>query len=204
MGFILTTMKNYIVLSLAVITFFTSCQPILRTVTGIKKPEVESYKSIENYIHENNLPIKIDENYFLTKNEDYKSLAKFRDSLFRLPDIYLFNKQGQFIEENQYCTSLKIELSDKPNQNYYEKILKIDSLQSKEKTIKNLEILMNDKNGEKIILNSNENIAIVLWAKFLGKKNKKFLNDTKQQLENTDENINIYFLNIDTLESWEE
>ena len=183
---------------------FLGCQPILRGITGIKKPQVESYKSIDEYISDNNLPIDSDKSLFLSKKADYKNLSNLRGEMFRLPDIYLFNSKGQFIEENNFCMALKTELKNNPNENYYKEIFRVDSLISHEKTIKDLESILIKSNGAKVNLNQDNNIAVILWAKFLNRKNKKHIINAKEQLENSDNSVSIYYLNIDELETWKE
>lgn len=195
--------KNIIYIFVSVIVF--SCQPILRTVTGIKKPKIESFESIKDYIENNNLPIETSRNLFLSSNDDYKKLSKLRDSLFRLPDIYLFNKSGWFLEENLFCLSLKKQSINKLDNNYFNQIFKTDSIISKTKKITYLEKFLITSEKENVIFDNESDIAIILWAKFLGdKKNSKHIIESKRSLEDVDNTISIYYLNIDTLDFWDE
>jgi len=181
------------------------CQPILRTVTGIKKPKIESINSIENYIDEINLPIAKSKNFYLSENSDYKKLSIFRDTLFRLPDIYLFNTSGAFLEENLYCLTLKSQNKVNSETNYFNEIYKVDSIVSKNKDIKILEEFLINSDKKSVLFKKNKNIALILWAKFLGnKKNLKHIINSKKRLEDASNPIDIYYLNIDTLENWEE
>ena len=195
--------KSFLVLSL--ILAFASCQPLLRTVTGIKKPKTESINSIEDYIDSNSLPIDKSKNFYLSSSDDYKKLSKFRDTLFRLPDIYLFKKSGEFLEENLFCLSIKNQNKNNSETNYFNDIYKVDSIISETKNIQYLEqFLINSKNN-KAVFNKEKDIAIILWAKFLGdKKNFKHIVNSKNKLKDVNNPINIYYLNIDTLEFWGE
>lgn len=180
------------------------CQPILRTVTGIKKPTVENINTIENYIKETNLNIDNTRNFYLSSFDDYKKLSKLRDTLFRLPDIYLFKKSGHFIEENLFCFSLKSQANKKSNENYYNYIYEVDSLVSEDKNIQFLEEFLVTSKNENVIFDKKNDIAIILWAKFLGdKRNLKHIENSKKTIEESDLDINIYYLNIDTMDFWE-
>ncbi len=197
-------MKKYYSL-IFIITIIIGCQPILRTVTGIKKPKVESFNTILNYIETNKLPIDKSKNFYLSSSVDYKRLSKLRDTFFRLPDIYLFNKKGEFLEENLYCLSLKKQNKNKSEMNYFSKIYKTDSIISQSKKIDYLEKFLINSEQEKAVFARDTAIAIILWAKFLGdKKNLKHIVESKRSLEEADNLIKIYYLNIDTLESWKE
>ena len=120
-------MKN--TLTILIILLFISCQPILRTVTGIKKPIVENRETIKTFIINNKIPIDTSKLYYLSEQADYKKLAKFRDSLFRLPDVYLFNESGVFINETMLCLSNRS--NDAYEKNYYSEIFEVDSLLNK-------------------------------------------------------------------------
>jgi len=196
-------MKKYI-LTFITITIIIGCQPILRNISGIKKPQEESFTTLEKYIEEQNIPIELEKSYYLSSNDDYKKLSKFRDSLFRLPDIYLFNKSGKFLEENQFCLSIKNQVKNNEQKNYFDEIFLVDSIISINKDIKMLNSFIIGSDGKNANIGDNNNIAIILWAKFLGnKKNLKHINDSKKQLMKTNDSILIYYLNIDTFESWE-
>lgn len=188
---------------LVMVLVFLSCQPVLRTVTGIKKPQVESIHSLKKYIQEESLPIDLAHNFYLSAYTAYQDVAIFRDSLFRLPDTYLFNKKGGFVEETQMCLVKKKE--DDLEANYYDMILEDQELQFNEKSISQLEGFIIDQHGDSVRFPENQNIAIVLWAKFMGsKKNRKILKTSNQQLKDSNKNIQIYYLNIDMLDSWPE
>ncbi|NIK91668.1 hypothetical protein GZ212_05845 [Mangrovimonas sp. CR14] len=185
------------------ILVFLSCQPVLRTVAGIKKPKVESIHSLEQYIQKESLPIGFANSLYLSGYYGYNDLAIFRDSLFRLPDTYLFNKKGGFVEETQMCLVKKKD--EGLATNYYDMIFEDSMLQFNAKSISQLEGFIIDQHGESVRFPENQNIAIVLWAKFMGsKKNRKVLETSNQQLKDSNKNIQIYYLNLDMLDSWPE
>ncbi|WP_053971072.1 hypothetical protein [Mangrovimonas sp. ST2L15] len=188
---------------LVMVLVFLSCQPVLRTVTGIKKPQVESIHSLKKYIQEESLPVDLAHNFYLSAYTAYQDLAIFRDSLFRLPDTYLFNKNGGYVEETQMCLVKKKE--DDSDANYYDMILEDQELQFNEKSISQIEGFIIDQHGDSVRFPENQNIAIVLWAKFMGsKKNRKILKTSNQQLKDSNKNIQIYYLNLDMLNFWPE
>lgn len=181
-----------------------ACQPVLRTVTGIKKPQVESFESLNEFILENDLKIEPSNSLYLSGKEDYKQLSRLRDSFFRLPDIYLFDKNGFYFEENQFCIGLKAKMKSEEKGNYYNIIIQEDSLISYNKSVHDLFPILLDSEKQKFSHNKNKYLAIVLWAKFLGvKKNKKFLTDANNQLNQLDVPIDIFYLNIDVLDFWD-
>ena len=197
-------MRKYIYL-IFIIPILIGCQPILRTITGIKKPKVENFNSIENYIETKNLPINKNKNYYLSSNDDLKKLLKLRDTLFQLPDVYLFNKEGAFLDESSLCLYSKYQNKDNSEINYFNKIYNVDSIVSQSKKVFYLEELLTNSKGENAVFAKDTNIAIILWAKFLGgKRNLKHITESKRSLEESENPISLYYLNVDALESWEE
>jgi len=162
-------MKN--ILTILIIFLCISCQPTLRMVTGIKKPKIENKETIKTFIFDNKIPIDTSKLYYLSEQADYKKLAKFRDSLFRLPDVYLFNENGVFIDETMLCLSNRNRSNDNYDKNYYSEIFEADSLINRDKELLFLSsFIVNEDGINKPIKIKNGKTAVVLWSKFLGKK----------------------------------
>ena len=189
----------YIIL---VFLILTSCQPTLRAITGIKKPRVENVERLEQYLAAQNLQVEPEKSFYLPDKASFDGLRIFRDSLFRLPDIYLFNSAGEFLEENQLCLNTRSQDPEVGQPNYFSSIFQVDSIQSGKLTKVDLERLMVNSDGEKVNLPQGKT-AVILWARYMGDKmNRKHLTGTRQQIINSDQNIQIVYLNLDVQESW--
>ena len=94
--------------------------------------------------------------------------------------------------------------NDAYEKNYYSKIFEVDSLLNKEnKGFLFLNSLLVDDLGNKVSIKTNKKTAVILWAKFLGKKrNKKHIYSANQDIKDSDLPINIIYLNIDAMDFW--
>jgi len=195
-------MKN--ILTILIIFLCISCQPTLRMITGIKKPKIENKETIKTFIFDNKIPIDTSELYYLSEEADYKKLAKFRDSLFRLPDVYLFNENGVFIDETMLCLSNRNRSNDNYDKNYYSEIFEADSLINRDKELLFLSsFIVNEDGINKPIKIKNGKTAVVLWSKFLGKKRtKKHIFNVTQDIKASSLAINVIYLNIDAMDFW--
>lgn len=190
------------VLFLGTILLLAACQPTLRVITGIKKPRVENVERIENYLAEQKLVDDPERNFYLPDEASFYGLRIFRDSLYRLPDVYLFNSAGEFLEENQLCLTTRSKEPRVDQLNYFSNIFQVDSILSKKLAKSDLERFMVNAKGEKVKLPEGKT-AVILWSKFLGDKiNRKHIIGTREQIMNSDQNIAVFYLNLDIQENW--
>ena len=190
------------VLVLGTILLLAACQPTLRVITGIKKPQVENVERLEQYLADQNLQVEPEKSFYLPDEASFYGLTMFRDSLYRLPDVYLFNSAGEFLEENQLCLTTRSKEPRVDQLNYFSSIFQVDSILSKKLAKSDLERFMVNAKGEKVKLPEGKT-AVILWSKFLGDKiNRKHIIGTREQILKADQNIEIVYLNLDIQESW--
>lgn len=182
-----------------IILSFISCDRIVKTLNGEKSPQIENTDSLKEFVEKNEMLIDLDKNLFLRDVKAYKKLMNSglcyvdKDLLIIAYGVILFDRNwdGVNYQDAQAC------LVDE---------LKADSLLSKNHRIveasNNLsefsEVFV-DKNGRlsfPFIMN-NQPVAIVLWAKYKGEMWGKETNTIIRELENSKENYDIYFLNLD-------
>lgn len=193
---------------LLMFVFLCGCQPALRVIYGIKNPKIENQNTLENFIDKKGLEIDLDKTYFLNEKNSYYALQEVRDRGLKIPDVYLFNEAGFLIQVqlDSVCFVAR-DLKVDEYKNYYEKVFSTDTIQTEK--LYHLDDLIKhlaDGQGKKVekIQTNNRKTAIILWAKFLGKKqNSKFVEKSQDLLLETQLDLNIYYLNLDPQEFWE-
>lgn len=201
-------MKNKVYIGLILI-IFCSCQPVIRVIFGTKTPKVENQTTLSNFINKKGLEIDLNKSFFLKEINSYYALQEVRDRGLKIPDVYLFNEAGFLIQEqlDSVCFVAR-DLKEEEYKNYYEKVFSTDTIPP-EKLYHLNDLIKHLADGEgnklKEIQTNNKKTAIILWAKFLGKKlNKKFVEESQDLLLETQLDLNIYYLNLDPQEFWEE
>lgn len=199
-------MKN---IFLILIFILLGCQPALKVVYGVKSPKIENQTSLKKFIEKNNLDIDLEHTYYVKNVESFYGLSEVRGRGLKIPDVYLFNDNGFLIEEQ--LDSICFVARDIPigeHKNYYDKVFSNPTNESGMiYHLDSLKSLLVDSQGNKLdsIGKNNRGTAIILWAKFLGKKqNIKMVETPKELLLETQLNLNIYYLNLDPQEFWED
>ncbi len=195
-------------ISIIVVLLLCGCQPVLRVIFGVKNPKIENKTTLENFIDKKGLEIDLNKTYFLKELSSYYALQEVRDRGLKIPDVYLFNETGFLIQEqlDSVCFVAR-DLKVEEYKNYYEKVFSTDTIPPEK--LYHLDDLIKhladgDGNRLKEIQTNNKKTAIILWAKFLGKKlNRKFVEESQDLLLETQLDLNIYYLNLDPQEFWE-
>lgn len=179
------------------------CSGIVKTINGEKKPKVENLESLAEFVDETNLKIDFQNNLFLKNQNAQKLLAKSdlcyvdKDSLIIAYGVMLFNKHWDGINYQDTQACLIDELTEN---NLIEKSENpLFNILNKEYNLMDLKEVFADEDGESVFpFKKKENpIAIVLWAKYKGKRWAGETNEIIRQLKQSNHNYDIFFLNLD-------
>lgn len=189
-----------IIYSVCFITLFLSagCHKILSVAWGIRKPKVETEKSLTHYsnrIHFINSNI-----YILTSEQKWKNEIAHNNSI---PEIRVFNHDGYSVKykEDHLCNA--------PAFNFTENICDInnplvDSSFTLKGEIKELKDLQGNPLQEKLIDNYDY-IVCIYWARYIGRLNKDHVAVWEENLnKQTKCRIKVLKINLDIQKSWNE
>lgn len=180
------------------------CSQVVKTINGEKKPKIETAESLQKFIDENELGIDLGKNLFLKDSDAHKKLVKSelcyidQDSLIIPYGFLLFNKNWIGINYQEAAACLRDEVKT-------EAFLELEPYQNPYTTLNASQNLSEfrtafvDQNGKKSFpfKKVNRPIAVVLWAKYKGKKWAEETQLFIRELQNSKEDFQIYFLNLD-------
>lgn len=174
----------------------SSCQTIAKKMYGIKKPQVETVESVEEYLSSINL--QSDNNFYCKNFVTYKTVLKeFENSL---PEAVLFNSEGKkliYKKNNQDCNAGLFETI--PGLTINSKLQLVDSI-----NISTFIAYLVDRNDSSIIAFPKADYHLFInWAKYMGKLNKDHVK-VWEELANKNQNskIKVYKINMDIMKSW--
>lgn len=189
-------------LFLLLVFIFSSCEPTIRVLTGLKDPKVESRESIQRYLAENKFDINTN---YLTVESKRDSIEIFNRFLFGFnSDMMLFNgKTGEkycFLGTEE-CSGIQMQEAFK---NFEEKYTPCTD--EAEPSLDDFLNILVDQNGEKIDKNSLPEAEFYLfqtWNKYLESK-KRFKENLLwlEKLEKSSDKIEIIYINTDLLDEW--
>ncbi|MCF6213267.1 MAG: hypothetical protein L3J45_04495 [Flavobacteriaceae bacterium] len=125
--------RGKIVLPLLILGLNLSCQTVLRTIAGVKKPKYETEKSIVDFL--NKKGIDLDLNYFISKPE-----REYVHKNFILPRKILFkNKQNMTYTSQSNCAPDILSIYQSQNESVKESLTKKTLINLNKSTIPRLE-----------------------------------------------------------------
>jgi len=177
-----------------------SCQTVLRTIVGVKKPKYETEKSIVDFLNKKGIDLNL--NYFISKTEReyvHKNFILRRKILFKnkqnmtyksqsncAPDIpSIYQSQKEFVKEG-LTNKLLINL----NTNTIPRLEKF--------TFYSNNVL--GYNGIKKSLPKTKFIIVYHWAKFLPNNFFKEIKELQNLAKNNDD-LGLVLVNIDFMNS---
>src|SRR5699024_5673125 len=182
---------------------FTGCSGLIKTINGEKKPQIENMNSLEEFVYENDLSIDFEKNLFLKNRKSLELLTESdlcyvdNDSTIIAYGTMLFTKNWEGInyQDAQACLIDQIKEDRLINEN--------ETIFSKTAynpyNLSDFQAVFSDINGHgKSPFQKNEQpVAIVVWAKYKGKRWAGYTEDIIKQLKESREYYDIYFLNGD-------
>ena len=177
---------------------FSSCQPVLKLLLGIKKPQLETPESLENHLSNTLFTKSIcQENIWFLKNQTaYEKSIVFID---RLPSYLIVRPDGVVMDRGTSCFN--------PTQNEFDII--IDNAENQAiysefdfNTISDCYTNVKGESLKSVYQDSNNYRVIVIWAKYFSKKMNKKLADLLKSIEDSKHPIDVIFLNSDGMENW--
>ncbi|MDO5635896.1 MAG: lipoprotein [Myroides sp.] len=190
-------MKKIITLLTAVL-LLASCQPIMKTIAGVKTPKFTTTETAKKHLDKKSIQGK--DVYF----KSTKDIAIVMKNDVKIPNAVFFNNKGQQVE---FRTNVKECTNDVTV--FLNNIDEIDTLTVKEgMTLNQLVQHIVDRNGKPVTIDQNADaIVFINWSTYMGKLNKTVFEwtDIIQKIPN-DSNVKVdyYLLSFDLLDHWED
>lgn len=186
-------MKKIIILSLTAVTL-SSCQPIMKAIYGIKKPDIENQASITKKALKFGLDTT---NIISVTSKDFPYVLKSTS----IPNAAIYDSKGKYIEYRQTDTSCNAGLFDFiPKLNVSGTYNKPDSTSLAEEWTKFRDLKGNEMN----LPNNADFYLLIYWNVWTGKLNKdhvKIWEDLARENKNC--KIKVIKVNLDIQEYWE-
>jgi hypothetical protein len=186
-------MKNKLYLALSLFCL-ASCQPIMKAIYGIKKPDIENQESITKKALKFGLDTT---NIVSVTSKDFPYVLKSTS----IPNAAIYDSKGKYIEYRQTDTSCNAGLFDFiPKLNVSGTYNKPDSTSLAEEWTK----FRNLKGNEMSLPNNADFYLLIYWNVWTGKLNKdhvKIWEDLARENKNC--KIKVIKVNLDIQEYWE-
>lgn len=197
-------MKNSIKKFFAFLMIFIllSCSAMIKKINGEHSPKIETEKSLQRFIADENLAIDLNKNFFVKDNASKRALVNSdlvyteNDSLILPYGVLLFNKEGTGISYlgvqkcliDEIKTDSISKLLEAPDKKFTTEVnllqLNDDFVNGKGKAVSPFKL-------------NNKPTAIIVWAKYKGKMWAGDTNSMIENLKSSSQNYDIYFLNLD-------
>ena len=178
----------------AAILVLASCQPIMKAIYGIKKPDIENRESITKKALKFGLDTT---NIVSVTSKDFPYVLKSTS----IPNAAIYDSKGKYIEYRQTDTSCNAGLFDFiPKLNVSGTYNKPDSTSLAEEWTK----FRNLKGNEMSLPNNADFYLLIYWNVWTGKLNKdhvKIWEDLARENKNC--KIKVIKVNLDIQEYWE-
>lgn len=187
-------MKNTLIAIISILSF-SSCQPIMMKIYGIKDPDIESAKTITKKAHKYDMDTS---NIVSVKSNDFLYELNGKS----IPDAAIYDQNGKYIEYRVTDTSCNAGLFDfipalKLNETYNQP----DSADLKTQLAKFRDLKGNVLNE----LEPADFYVLIYWTVWTGKLNKnhaKIWEDLAKSNQNC--KIKVMKVNMDIQDNWEE
>ena len=193
-------MLPLVIVLFILLVFLPSCKTfILKSLYGIKKPKVESERSILKYAFKKGL---LQDNIFTLSQDDWTWAVQNISFAKSIPDIMVFDKNGNLLkyrEESQCNAKAFSFLSSltKESKFEYDSLLTMKDLTTKLKDLKgnNTSFTIND---------STDYYVFIFWAVWIGRLNKDHVKEWETDaLNNKNCSIKVIKVNMDKQEWWD-
>lgn len=183
--------KTLIIFSLLLLA---SCQPIMKAIYGIKKPDIENQESITKKALKFGLDTT---NIVSVTSKDFPYVLKSTS----IPNAAIYDSKGKYIEYRQTDTSCNAGLFDFiPNLNVLGTYNKPDSSSLAEEWSKFRDLRGNEMN----LPNNADFYLLIYWNVWTGKLNKDHVKIWEELArENKNCKIKVIKVNLDIQEYWE-
>lgn len=188
---------KYILLitTIAVVVCFSSCNTVLKTAYGIKKPRLETIESIHSFQHKSDLDS--------TRTIVFKDLRSFvtasQQDFLTIPDAIFFNSKGHYVSYNKTAEDCNANVDA-----FISDLKTFDTYPIDESIeLSNFAKLLTKTDQNE--LNKAEINVFITWTVYAGRLNDEKAFEWVKLLENAKANganINYYLLNCDYQESW--
>lgn len=191
--------KNRKIVIIAFIIFgilsLSSCKFVIKTFYGIKKPKIETEKSLKKYLKRKGINSN---NIYAVSQNDFMQITK---QIGGIPEILIFDKNGNNImyKEEGQCNANAFDFIDNISKDMkfkYNNSLKLDNYISKLKYF----------NGKPATIDKSKDIdfyLFIFWARYTGRLNKNHVKIwEKLANNNTKCNIKVIKVNLDKQEWW--
>ncbi len=177
------------IIAFLLILTLSGCQPVLRLITGVRKPKIENPESLKRFMQDNGFAK--DFTYVLPKEEDFELITKE----ITFPNLLIFDEKGRQVKNNTFCV---------PDENYAIDLLLETGVRDTVRDFQYYLSFMSDPEGNPNEIHDDENIkAIIIWMIATGKKlGTKRVKVFESILNRSSHKIKIYYLNIDPQWFW--
>ncbi len=186
-----------IILFFLLVCLIGSCQTVLRSVWGVKKPKYETETSLKNYLTEADLSFMYS---YTLDSLDWSKVFYNKERTF--PDLLLFDSLGNQIPQKGMCIPYSQNFVDTLIAIHQRNFVKTNELRK----FQDFKKMFRDSLGNKVMVkNSGGYKAIIIWAVFIGKR--KGLRQLKKiifYVNHSQYHIVPYFLNVDLQSYWKE
>lgn len=182
-----------------VVIFFSSCQPVVKLLIGIRQPKLEDKESLSHYLNKKNMAI---DNILVY---DDSSFFKHKvNDIADLPEIRVFNKQGILIyykDTASTCTG--------PAEEFTKSICSAKDLNSNSSwniTTELKKLVTLDNNP--VVLSGDDSTdfyVFIYWARYIGRLNKIKVREWERNLSQVNGcKVWVAKVNMDSQKKWYE